>query len=1080
MTTQVAPLGLRLFMEGVEVPVISAQVVVQPGQPSAAAIQIVPADSALMFLPRTLVHLFFLDSELSVVDQTLADRVLAEQALFPTTPRTKIDRFDVEDDRYRLLFSGEVIGYNYSKTPSSRCLVLQCLDLSSYWDTCYQWFADYSVTGDGLTDRTHNFVAAGEMLFNNIAAGTRWTIGDILQSAPASPRYKNTKGLLAGYIHLLESIGGLRPKANTYPGFRGVNDFFTLAELRYNLTGMIGAVGDDTTSSKMYAHKAFFNWLEQGMASAGSLVSFRDALKLVGQYIYHEVYPNPAAKFVKGGERVQQRLTNIYSESRVGRDIATKIQDAITSVTAVRSKLASLTGEDGAGELPNDDGLDSLRKAIQSLNVATELLSDSGSTDAAVVGQELASATVNLNRILSSIQSEGIASTETGVKLALGRASDFANELDTPLDTLDKIINTRVTRRVTETREVTTSDHLFNQLLLPETYFVVPPRCNVIFPDQITQFNFNRNYFREVSRLACGGGLSMLTGGGRSGAQIFANYYFAPNIKDVRGKIARKTIFASGSTIMPHEIHSGIIPKIEWVTDGQRWGIQAAKYKGVTTEEQRKIAYLQRLANFQFFLHRFNARQMSCVMRFNPYLVLGLPAVVIDRSTPSAAVIETLSDVLGTGRAVLPTAYIGKIMNLVHDINQAGGQTTVAFQYARTHRGIDDEFLGVLWRERRDIDNQVYTVVAANIVAAHGEQDQDDAVEQLLIKYLDKSLAVGSQFQDGKVISIEEGSETLIPLTFASLEPIGMDAEVFGEILQRQIELGLVTTDSDAEVASIFVPPVIKVTVRKKTGQGRFVSPDGALPPEVLLKPGWYSDVWDPDRITESVYLPLLGCTSITDDQQIGDADGFIGLVSSFFTESGMADTAVEAVTTEDGAKVVQVNGKSIAVFDLATGSLEQAIDGVTMLYGLLKMRGLDVQRFINDYTKRPIASLSQILGSSDLEFDADGNVVDTETMIEGFHSRAFGDYNTDVKHRLDTGEDSEEVEPVAGEKALFGLLPPASDTIAGPSKFNRSIVDRSRVLPDIPPYLDPRGRARQRVLAYSAELGISRGISAT
>jgi hypothetical protein len=50
-------LHLRLFLEGVEVPVISAQIQSQKNSPAAASIQIVANDYALDLRPRTLVHL---------------------------------------------------------------------------------------------------------------------------------------------------------------------------------------------------------------------------------------------------------------------------------------------------------------------------------------------------------------------------------------------------------------------------------------------------------------------------------------------------------------------------------------------------------------------------------------------------------------------------------------------------------------------------------------------------------------------------------------------------------------------------------------------------------------------------------------------------------------------------------------------------------------------------------------------------------------------------------------------------------------------------------------------------------------
>jgi len=197
MTTKVAPLGLRLFLEGIEVPVISASVNMLPDQPASATIQVIPTDMGMHLLPRTLVHLFYLD------DEPLSNPGAPPRIAQDGSTENNLNRFDAPDEQYKILFTGEIIGFNYAKTPSSRQLVLQCLDLSTYWDTCYQWFADYSVGGNGLTDKTHNFVGAGKSLFNSIAGGHQWVIGRILNTKPKTAEYQQAKGLLSGVIHLL-------------------------------------------------------------------------------------------------------------------------------------------------------------------------------------------------------------------------------------------------------------------------------------------------------------------------------------------------------------------------------------------------------------------------------------------------------------------------------------------------------------------------------------------------------------------------------------------------------------------------------------------------------------------------------------------------------------------------------------------------------------------------------------------------------------------------------------------------------------------------------------------------------------
>jgi hypothetical protein len=156
-------------------------------------------------------------------------------------------------------------------------------------------------------------------------------------------------------------------------------------------------------------------------------------------------------------------------------------------------------------------------------------------------------------------------------------------------------------------------------------------------------------------------------------------------------------------------------------------------------------------------------------------------------------------------------------------------------------------------------------------------------------------------------------------------------------------------------------------------------------------------------------------------------------------------------------------------VYTVVPGSVEETIDGISLVYGMIKERGDDVHEFIREFTRRPIASMIDILGSQNLKFDADGNLKDKDTMIEGFHSRAFGDYNADV--RLPDREGSE---PVAGKNAGKSLMPGVSD----PASVKREpIVGKKDKKSAFRPELDPRGRAQGRVVAYMQELKASRGL---
>lgn len=1076
MTTQAGPLGIRLFMEGVEIPAIAAQVAGSPSQPASAAIQIVPTDLAFLFLPRTLVHLFFLEELLSEEDILLAAELEERE-------KASIDRFAVQDERYRLLYSGEVVGFNYTKTPNSRSFVLQCLDLSSYWDACMQWYADWSVGGNALTDQQHNFVGAGHGLFDNITGGHKWVIGRVLNQPPANPDYAKAKGLLGGLIHLLETIGGVRPRAKTFAGKRGVNDFFTIAELRYNLSGQIGAVEADTTSARVYDEGAFRSWLQNGMQSLGNLISFRDIMRHVGQYVFHDVYPNPAARFVPGKateiSKLSFSVTRTATQDVIPAAAKPLIAEAKTAIDSAKSAYAAAgdgVPDEGTGlvTVAITDGLDNLKKAKDLLRQALDEFTKPGTNVKAVA------CTINLQAALSNINllprpvfgADGEL-LRPSIAKKVAQLLDLAlSELDLVQATEDEIKQSTVVSEEVEKKE---GDFLFTQLVLPEAYFAAPPKCNVIFPDQYQQLTYSRNFLREVTRLA------MHAGNGIFGNdKILSHLYVAPNITDVRKKLTHNTFEFAARTIFPHEVHSGIVPKFEWVSDGHRWGLKAALAKGKEPEPDRKISYLQRLANFHFFLNRWAARSMNVLMRFNPRIVLGLPAVVLDRSSPSQAVLEAVTTILGSERGALPTAFIGKIAAFEHNVTQQTGTTQIMLSQCRTHRGQDDEFLGTLVRERANAeDRKIVVDILDTLQSVQGGITVDSRKFLIIDRFLRDTLKNSTIRGLGKVSSVDTtGSITLTGDQASDLQ-IGHDLIVKGASERHAGEfeaLGPANRELfflREEVLGI--PASITVTLKATLNEGKFAVSSTGPSPEKLMIPGWYSTAWHPENISDKVYEPLLGCRAITGDPEIATDEAFLRLLRTLFQvndETRILETDDQAAAAEiekkDGFVSVSADG-SVSSFQFGSGGVEKSIDGLVLLYGIIKRRGLDVQQFINEFTKRPIASLTDVLGTSDLEFDDDGNVL---AGHEGFHSRAFGDYNTDVKHVAPSADGT--ATPVPGKDALKNLIP--GDQKAN---YNKPTFDDSK-LGEVPPYLDPRGRSRQRVMAYLEELRVSRGLLGT
>lgn len=261
------PLHLRLFLEGIEVPVVSAQVSVHLNAPALASIQIVPIDEGLHLKPRTMVHLFFLERP-SITDPDTNEKI-----------------------EYRLLFTGETVGFSTIQRANGRSLVLQCLDFSNYWDAALSTVINYGPQGNNFTHKSEYYGGTNATAFDNIVNFEQTKLSSWINQKPETPGLTNVSGLAGGVIRMLEAISGISGKS------KGINDFFTIAQLRCKILEQICAEENDSTVGQLVKIKVFDEWIRQSFQSMGEQVSFRQMVELLMQYAYHDFVPNPTPKY---------------------------------------------------------------------------------------------------------------------------------------------------------------------------------------------------------------------------------------------------------------------------------------------------------------------------------------------------------------------------------------------------------------------------------------------------------------------------------------------------------------------------------------------------------------------------------------------------------------------------------------------------------------------------------------------------------------------------------------------------------------------------------------------------------------
>ena len=995
------PLHLRLFLEGEEVPVIAAQISIGINAPSTAAIQVIPLDEAMSLYPRTMVHLFFLDNRAS-------DSVSQVQGSKATGPVIDIR------GQYRLLFSGEMIAFSSVQTPNSRGIVLQCVDFSSYWDSAHATAVEYGLGGNAFTN-VGALYGGSVGTFDDIVNQQANQLLAWLHQKPETPGLTTVSGLAGGIIRIMEAMGGV-------PGHsKGINDFFTVAELRVRLLSQVTAEEGDDTALRVFGVGVFDEWIRNGLQNLGQQVTFRDMMKLLFQYIYYEFVPNPAPKFdaaITGtNSQVPGQVVRL-SESPIASNVIDTLETDAEDILKKQSFVLSDAIRNEAQKY-----LDHCRQSSVSLRAlrATSSRYSKGVTAA------LNKLTVAIS-ILSKVAGPGDhnANELLPARTAMVDAADVINASSDQVQGPPTTITTGVSQR------------LRTQIVRPDCWFSAPPRCNIYFPEMYSQFSYDRNYLGEVTR-----SLIQIYNTLVGKDALLADRILAPSIGFQT--IAKKANAGDYRLLMDHEIHTGIVPRTEWLPN------IAAAGSHVTAAEKAlvrgaRLSWGGRISLWHFFKYRFATRTASVAGRFNPFVVCGFPAVIIKapyilkggvgQLQPFQVPVgqpQTLSDdqvlnLIDTMAPQLgaPTQFVGMIGGVSHNVDQSGGTTSVSLHHMRTHLGVDDEFLGLYLAS---LNGTTTRAVKTNLTFQNASAVGQDNLLNLLadatpqtkpqIKPKGKqrkvaqasaqapvqavnssSGTVSSSSQTGNFNIIQEG-DAIPPGDPPSLTIRGRIDQVNRVNILVPSPHGKVVAGTKngfyaKQGATVLGVEVLDATIHKtKYGQAFgavaiyeniSVAIGGTIPIEEVIRPRWFSNAYSNVLIGKKIYQPFFGCDSIVDDLNVN------GLVSQSPVPGAPNDPDVSSFSSDTSPQDV-INQLVQDEANKNLLSISRAINILGYVYGQVKTQvpALDIDDFIRSYIDRPIATISQIFGSVDLELGVDQNtgLVTATKGTVGFHTGA-------------------------------------------------------------------------------------------
>jgi hypothetical protein len=577
---------------------------------------------------------------------------------------------------------------------------------------------------------------------------------------------------------------------------------------------------------------------------------------------------------------------------------------------------------------------------------------------------------------------------------------------------------------------------------------------------------------------------------------------------------------AYSKRLMDHELYVGVVPVFERMNEVN---IYAARTDTVSHRGVR-IPYVVRAVNHQFFKHRWEPRTASVSGKFNPYLVAGFPAVIMDRYMTREQVAESelrgvdyleatgrMSEVQEEGSEFdmdfgqeealeqeaetygawqvlaqnVPNQIVGMIDSLSHNVSHDNASTSVQMSHARVHRE-NEELLGANNQElsRRSLlratSRRTRTVGTpgggTEARTSTGRPIEGRAIRRSVVACLEEPEVgmVGPYF--GEITAVARSEET------GSFPLFGT---YFGDRVRRQRRTFPVETETRAanlgpEVVTQAGGPNEMVTLHAfaiTEAIDRWRGQEVTVPLEDFIRPPWMSDVWRNDRIG-ATYGQFFGTGSITDSTQIQTGSASQSQAEYDPVDSLLADAAAEE-RDRNIQDPIRSDGTSVQGAGMEM-NIERAIDLLVRSYSAIKHNGLDVHEFIRAYTYRPVATLLDMLGSQDLEIDEDGSVV---SGIEGLHSRAFGRGPMGRDLRNLVGTDAQQILGMVNglretHRRTNRTVTDEGDEASTTTSVRTShSVETAEQRQNTLKRMDKRADKSDRVLAYVSELEQSRGL---
>lgn len=274
-------LNLRLFIDGIEVPVVGAKCTFSEGAPASAEVQVVATDQVYDLTPRSFVTLFVYDNFDYVDDPATGER----NAL-------RIGPHDLR--RWKLLFSGELVAVSMSKQSGSRAASLTCVDTTNYWDFIKQQYINFRSGGVELFEAAFLGIKQDRLKFFDVV--TQGVHSKLYTWLTQSKNSKGEPSLYLGIQRLLREM------------YFSVNDFYAEAFNRLRIGDTIVGLEEDETAANLFSLQFFEKFIKNQVGGAGGMITARQLVNSLLGPVFHTYVTVPFPKFDRRGDSLGFRV----------------------------------------------------------------------------------------------------------------------------------------------------------------------------------------------------------------------------------------------------------------------------------------------------------------------------------------------------------------------------------------------------------------------------------------------------------------------------------------------------------------------------------------------------------------------------------------------------------------------------------------------------------------------------------------------------------------------------------------------------------------------------------------------------